>query len=352
MSTLEERDELLRRVRLACGSEVNWCIETGTSDPVAARAWLELGRLGKWGMDPVEVRLFRSLQEDSPGILGSGGGHPIDIVDLGCGDGLKGAGVVAALAASGAANLRYVPVDGCDELVEHAGGEVRSRTPGVNVVPMVGDFTQPSLEIPVRREARRLFLFLGNTISTFETKRITDVLASLLRSDDLLAVGLRYRKSPPRRLSVVVSDSSLDASDCEEIRELVAGYYDFNSGYPVFKAIASGLAPGDFEHHVEFDESSSRVNRFITIKRVAPNSELARNGLVVGQRIVFSYTRYESLAAHEAALSGPLKAVTVSTSEGPRLTENTALMLLSLKRVRSAKSTCSPTAASSEPSCP
>jgi len=144
----------------------------------------------------------------------------------------------------------------------------------------------------------------------------------------------------------------LDASDCEEIRELVAGYYDFNSGYPVFKAIASGLAPGDFEHQVEFDESSSRVNRFITIKRVAPNSELARNGLVVGQRIVFSYTRYESLAAHEAALSGPLKAVTVSTSEGPRLTENTALMLLSLKRVRSAKSTCSPTAARSEPSCP
>lgn len=333
-----ERDRLravlLKRIELAQGGIVNWCTTQGIEDSEAAHAWLALSTERRWGRGPAETRLLQKVVASHPELLGLSQDEMVELVDLGCGDGYKGGTAAAALAAWGVERLHYIAVDGGDVLVNHAASFARSMVSGLYSEGIVTDFTR-RLILPIQQNTQRVFLFLGNTINTFEVRDIVPALAALIGPDDLLIIGARYLRARLDRCLPPVNEATTDLDRYPaEIGSLLHGYYEFNIHYPVYKALIAGLHDDQFDHHVVFDPHDCRIRRYMSIRNIEAGSELASQGFRNGQRILFSMTRYEPLPTQVGYLTRCFNLMGIQRSEGMRPGDNNVLLILRPKEYR------------------
>lgn len=324
-----ERSFLLERVKSGKNGEIDWLTFNGTTNHRAARAWIKVCTLPVAGQGLAETDLISSLIQDSQTSKLLYPHQPIDMIDLGCGTGEKASRVIQCLHLNGFRDIRYVPVDSIDILVSHAVQTVKNVSSSVHTLPLVMDFTT-GISIPHIHLRPRLFLFLGNTFNTFEPEVIVPALKNLMQPEDLLLVGLRYRKSGLYEgdISILTESSPELNAYPSEIAFLLEGYYRFNEIYPVFKAFMAGLDQSNFDHHVAFDCKRSRLERFITVKNIKEDSELREFGFANGQKITYAFTRYETLKTQECEFTAHFKVVQIHTHEDPSKHENIAILAL------------------------
>lgn len=125
-------------------------------------------------------------------ILNKVGTKPINIIDLGCGDGKKAVLFIKHL--KGKVKLRYCPIDISGYMVEKAINKIKNMNVGevVQFQWNISDFE--NLEnvanlLRIESYKSNLFLLLGNTLGNFEINELLYEIRSGMKNGDFLLIG-------------------------------------------------------------------------------------------------------------------------------------------------------------------
>lgn len=139
------------------------------------------------------------LEARAPAIAAASGADTL--VELGSGTSDKTRLLLDAFAAAGTLR-RFVPLDVSEGTLRAAAEAIAAEHPGVEVVPVVGDFLHDLHRIPTG--GRRLVVFLGGTIGNLtpdEQGRFLDRVAATLVPGDGLLLGTDLVKDVDRLLA-------------------------------------------------------------------------------------------------------------------------------------------------------
>ncbi|MFW0794202.1 L-histidine N(alpha)-methyltransferase [Gordonia sp. CPCC 205515] len=183
------------------------------------------------------------------------------MVELGSGTSTKTRMLLSAFAEHALAaghRFTYVPVDVSTEILESSSATLALDYPGIDVTPVVADFTGPDLSLP-QTGGPRIAVFLGGTIGNFD--------------DDQRAVFLR-------RLAGALSPGDyflLGADLIKDTGRLVAAYNDkagvtadFNRNMiEVLRTglAADGLYADDFDHIARWNPARHRIEMWLRARR-------------------------------------------------------------------------------------
>lgn len=214
--------------------------------PEQAQGFLDLEQGEDYKREVIqkEIDLIKS---NIPEIIKKLGNKPINIIDLGCGDGKKA--VLFTTNLKGRIKLRYCPIDISSYMVSKAIDKIRKMNIGevVEFQWNISDFE--NLEnvanlLRIGEYRNNLFLLLGNTLGNFEINELLYEIGSSMNRGDFLIIG-----------------NGLDNRNHEEI---VKSYTDPTFDDWLMKIIRQlGLENEDVKFGVRF--KNSRVEMYYTI---------------------------------------------------------------------------------------
>jgi L-histidine Nalpha-methyltransferase len=121
--------------------------------------------------------------------------RPRSLVELGAGSAEKTRIILDAMLTAGTGET-YVPVDISADFLERTAAALRRDYAGLDVMPVVADFTRP-LPLPTGLSRPALLTFLGSTIGNFTRAEAIDLLRRIgtaLQPGDRLLLGVDLRK--------------------------------------------------------------------------------------------------------------------------------------------------------------
>ncbi|MEM6397655.1 MAG: L-histidine N(alpha)-methyltransferase [Bacteroidota bacterium] len=132
------------------------------------------------------------------------GQSPIDLIELGAGDGTKTKHLIDGLREAGT-DLRYLPIDISAHALEGLGQSAAEWWPDQPFIPLEGEYFHALQSLPENSEDRkRLLLFPGANIGNFrpdEARRFLRELRMFLRRGDFLLIGFDLKKDPAQILA-------------------------------------------------------------------------------------------------------------------------------------------------------
>lgn len=180
--------------------------------PEQAQAFLDLEGSKDYQKDVIqkEIDLINSNIEE---MLRKVGKKPINIIDLGCGDGKKAVLFVKHL--KGKLRLRYCPIDISNYMIEKALDKLRKLNAGevVEFQWNVSDFENLENISSLLRSGdfkHNFLLLLGNTLGNFEINELLYEIRSSMKEDDLLLIGNGLDNRNPKEILKAYNNPFLD----------------------------------------------------------------------------------------------------------------------------------------------
>ncbi|MEL6347644.1 MAG: L-histidine N(alpha)-methyltransferase [Myxococcota bacterium] len=166
----------------------------------------------RWFYDDEGSRLFRKIMgleeyyptdmetwiftHHGPAIAKHFAGRPLDVVDLGAGDGAKALILLQHLQQAGV-QARYVPIDISEGAMASLYTRMQSEMPGLALQGVVGEYVAGLRWLSEQDERERLVLFLGSNIGNFDKPRARAFLRRIwtgLREGDHTLIGFDLKK--------------------------------------------------------------------------------------------------------------------------------------------------------------
>jgi len=139
------------------------------------------------------------LERYAADILAFAEGRPLNLVDLGAGDGRKTMHLLRHLESAGV-DFCFVPIDASEGAMETLCSFVRKEAPGVKTAGLVGDYFDGLHWLADRdTEHVTLALFLGSNIGNFDpsgARAFATHLCQALRPGDHVLMGIDLKKQP------------------------------------------------------------------------------------------------------------------------------------------------------------
>lgn len=137
------------------------------------------------------------LENHSRSIMATCGSEPVNVIDLGAGDGEKTKVLLAALNEMGV-DCRYVPIDISESAIRGLVAAMAEEFPQIEVQGLVCEYTDGLNWLAAQEEQRRnLLLFLGSNIGNFDKPRARAFLRrqwNSLRDGDFALIGFDLKK--------------------------------------------------------------------------------------------------------------------------------------------------------------
>ncbi|MFA5992779.1 MAG: L-histidine N(alpha)-methyltransferase [Candidatus Pacearchaeota archaeon] len=250
--------------------------------PKQAQSFLDLERSKDYQKDVIqkEVDLIRGNIKEVLITVGTG---PLNIIDLGCGDGKKAALFVEQL--KGKVKLRYCPIDISGYMVEKAIKTMRNLNAGevVQFQWNISDFENlENVSALLRQEEykKNFILLLGNTLGNFEINELLYTVRSSMREGDLLLIG-----------------NGLDNRHKDELTKSYNN--DAVNNFQINVPFQIGLTEKDIEFGVRF--RNSRIEILYTLKKdkkiTFQNKTIEFNrGDKIITAISYKYDKYDFMA--------------------------------------------------------
>ena len=215
--------------------------------PKQAQAFLDLEASADYQKDVIqkEIDLITNNIEEMKQKFGK---EPLNVIDLGCGDGKKA--VIFTEQLKGDLKIRYCPIDISSYMVEKALDRIRKTDVGevVEFQWNISDFENiENISFLLRQGdfKRNLILLLGNTLGNFEINELLYEVRSSMKDGDFLLIG-----------------NGLDNRHPEDILK------SYNTGFVneflIHLPLNLGLSREDVEFGTRF--VNSRVELYYTIK--------------------------------------------------------------------------------------
>jgi uncharacterized SAM-dependent methyltransferase len=218
--------------------------------PDQAQAYLDLENSDQYTKAISEDEGQKLIESRAKDIIDWAAGEPINVVDLGCGDGKKAAGLIRAF--KGKLKVRYCPIDISSYMVQKA-IKTFSHESVAEVVDFqynISDFDNLDNVLPllkVEGYKKSLVLLLGNTLGNFEVNELLYEIRSSLSGADLLVID-----------AAVADEMVLDRAKSQGENAEV-------NNFLIKMPLQLGLEKKDLEYHTRF--RNYRVEYYYTIKR-------------------------------------------------------------------------------------
>lgn len=219
--------------------------------PEQAQAYLDILDSESYGSDfgPKELILIHKYLKEFIKKIGKG---PLNLVDLGCGDGRKAAIFVKGFSEEGE-EIRYCPIDISGYMVTKAINTISNL--GISEVIEskwnISDFENLENITPLlnyKEYKKSFFLLLGNTLGNFEFHELMYEVRSSMKSGDLLLIG--------------------NGLDNNKVEEDVVRFCKENKLFNKFFTkipLQIGLDKGDIEFEVRF--RNSRIEYYYILNK-------------------------------------------------------------------------------------
>jgi len=215
-----------------------------------------------------ELQILRERAGEIAALAGRGA----EIVEFGAGSLVK----VRLLLQAFEAPARYLPIDISGEHLRDAAGILRSEFAGLDVQPVVADYTQALSLPPARGAGRRIGFFPGSTIGNFTPEEALVFLeraAGVLRGGALL-LGADLVKDPQ-----VLHAAYNDAQG-------VTAAFNLNLLARANRELGANFVPAQFAHYAHYEPVRQRIEMHLV-------SRVPQEVAVAGQR--FALDEGESL---------------------------------------------------------
>ncbi|AZZ80043.1 MULTISPECIES: L-histidine N(alpha)-methyltransferase [Gordonia] len=182
------------------------------------------------------------------------------MVELGSGTSTKTRLLLDAFSAAtpDAERFTYVPVDVSTEMLTTTADVLSADYPGIDVVPVVADFTEPDLRLP-DADGPRLAVFLGGTIGNFDPdarRAFYQGLAKALSPGDFFLLGTDLVKDTGRLVAAYDDRAGVTADFNRNLIEVLRTGLD-----------ARGLYADDFEHIARWNPREHRIEMWLRARR-------------------------------------------------------------------------------------
>jgi len=178
--------------------------------PEQAQSFLDLENSKEYNEDIIQKEI-KIIRENMKEIVEKVGGKPINLIDLGCGDGKKAVLFIDEL--KGKVKIRYCPIDISSYMVERAISRI-SKKDVEEIIKFqwnISDFENIENVANLLRYKdfkKNFFLLLGNTLGNFEINELMYEIRSAMEWNDLLLIGNGLsRKDIPRLLASYTTES-------------------------------------------------------------------------------------------------------------------------------------------------
>lgn len=217
-------------------------------DERGAQLFEEITRLPEYYPTRTELRILRTHLPEISRLAGPG----VRLVEFGSGSGEKTELLLESLERPSA----YIPVDIAREQLSEVAARLDQRFPGLNVLPLAADYTQP-FELPEEPHGtadagrgRPLLFFPGSTLGNFEPQAAQQFLASAgcsLGPGAALILGVDLEKSP--ELLVPAYDDA----------QGVTADFNRNSLVHLNRLLGTDFHPDAFEHRAVWNQPAGRM---------------------------------------------------------------------------------------------
>lgn len=213
------------------------------------------------------------------------------VIEPGSGAGRKTQMLLRALATP----ATYVPIDVAEDQLAETATTLRHAFPGLEVLPVLGDYTQHlSMPTSARRSERTIAFFPGSTIGNFEPSEAKAFLARL------------GQMAGPKSLLLLGADGNANRDEllrAYDDREGVTAAFDLNVLAHLNSAHGASFDLDQFMHRAVWNAARSRIEMHLVSKK-AQTVDLWNEVVTFarGEPIVTEHCYKHSPAALEAML--------------------------------------------------
>jgi len=145
----------------------------------------------------------------------------------------------------------YVPVDISEDHLLDSATKIRAEFPGLDVLPVVADFTQPfQLPSPAVMPVRNIVYFPGSTIGNFTHDAAHELLEVMYHEagvDGALLIGVDLQKNPD-----IIHRAYNDSAG-------VTAEFNLNMLRHLNREFGADFDLGAYKHNAEYNEGAGRV---------------------------------------------------------------------------------------------
>ncbi len=152
----------------------------------------------------------------------------------------------------------YIPIDISEWFLYESAARIRAKFPGLDVLPVAGDFTQRVFLPPEVKGKPALGFFPGSTIGNltpFAASSLLREFGATLGADAYLAIGIDLRKAP-RRLELAYNDAAG-----------VTAAFNLNLIDRLNRELIGEVPRDAFEHQAVWRDGLSRIEMHLVAKR-------------------------------------------------------------------------------------
>jgi len=140
-------------------------------DEKGSQLFEDICELDEYYVTRTEIALLEDIKKELSEMIGS---HAT-IIEPGAGAGIK---IQTLLNALDSPDL-YVPMDISEDFLFYSAGVIQDKFPHIDVLPIQGDFTQPTKWLDKNSHKNKVVFFPGSTIGNFDSESATDFLINL-----------------------------------------------------------------------------------------------------------------------------------------------------------------------------
>lgn len=181
------------------------------------------------------------------------GDEPMDIIELGAGDGMKSTYLLKHLASR---NLpfTYMPIDISDHILGLLEKRLRKEIPEIHIVKQQGEYFDCLKKAVNLTNNRKVILFLGSNIGNMELPQAAQFCRRLqltIRPGDLVIIGFDLKKSPQTILRAYQDEAGLTAK------------FNKNMLVRINRELAGNFDVDQFQHYQNYDPLTGACRSYL-----------------------------------------------------------------------------------------
>ena len=212
-------------------------------DEYGSKLFDQITELPEYYLTQTEIGIMRDNIDEIRELVGK----QASLIEFGSGSSLKTRMLLENLDELAA----YVPVDIAEQHLLNAAADIREEFPGIEVLPVVADFTQRfDLPSPKVMPLRNIVYFPGSTIGNFEHDTASELLAVMrheAKDNGALLIGVDLQKDPQ-----IIEGAYNDSKG-------VTAEFNLNMLRHLNRDYGTDFNLDAFAHDAQYDEDEGRV---------------------------------------------------------------------------------------------
>ena len=233
-------------------------------DAVGSELFEEIAKLEEYYPTRVEASLLETYRAEIAALIGPSR----VLIEFGSGSSRKTSLLIGALGKIPA----YIPIDIAAESLNEAAGWLSEQHPGLNILPLIADFTKTRALPQIARRRKKLGFFSGSTIGNLthnEARAFLANAARLLGKGSVFLIGVDLKKP----LSILIPAYN-DAKG-------VTAAFNLNLLGRINRELGSDFDLTRFAHDAVYNEKDGRIEMYLV--------SLARQSVhVLGRSFAFA----------------------------------------------------------------